>query len=101
MLKYGLGRGGVDPALDCEVGLGQGSLESSLNPPQRVMDPPCLSLARLLEVGIVVGSQEVDVRGGEPGNAALKVGLQLLVGAVGAHSLLEGVDLTHNLRYAP
>lgn len=65
------------------------------------MDPPCLSLARLLEVGIVVGSQEVDVGGGEPGNAALKVGLQLLVRAVGARGLLEGVDLTHNLCYAP
>lgn len=91
--------GGADPALGCEAGLG--SLESGLNPPQCVVDPPRLSLARPLEVGIVIGSQEVDVRGGEPGDAALKVGLQLLVRAVGARSLLEGVDLTHDLGYAP
>lgn len=65
------------------------------------MDPPCLSLAGLLEVGIVVAGQEVDVRGGEPGDAAPQVGLQLLVRVVWAYSLLEGVDLTHNLCYAP
>lgn len=80
---------------------GQGSLERGLNPPQLFLDPPSLFLAGLLEVGIAVSSQEVDVRGGEPGDAAPKVVLQLLVGAVRAHSLLEGTDLTHNPRYAP
>lgn len=88
-------------AMGCELWLGQGSLESGLHPPQLVLDPPRLSLAGLLEVGIAIGGQEVDVRGGEPGGAPPKVGLQLPVRAVGTHSLLEGVDLTHNLRYAP
>lgn len=88
-------------ALGCEVLLGQGSLESGLHPPQRVLDPPCLPLAGLLEVGIGVSGQEVEVRGGEPDDAAPKVSLQIPVRAVGVHSLLEGVDLTHNLCYAP
>lgn len=43
----------------------------------------------------------MDVRGGKPGNSASKVGLKFSVGAVGEYSLLEGVDLTHNLCYAP
>lgn len=81
--------------------LGQDSLESGLHPPQRVLDPPCLTLGGLLEVGDVGSGQEVDVRVAEPGDPASKVGLQLPVGAVRVHSLLEGVDLAHNLRYAP
>lgn len=80
---------------------GQGSLERGLNPPQLFLDPPSLFLAGLLEAGIAVSSQEVDVRGREPGDAPLKVVLQISVGAVRAHSLLEGMDLTHNPRYAP
>ncbi len=76
-------------------------MESGLNPPQRVLDPPCLSLAGLLKVGIAVSGQEVEVRVGEPGDAAPKVGLQLPIRCVGACGLLEGVDLTHNLCYVP
>lgn len=76
-------------------------MESGLDPPQLVLDPPRLALAGLMEVAVVLGGQEVDVRGGESGDAAPEVGLQLRVGAVGVHSLLEGVDLTHNLCYAP
>lgn len=60
-----------------------------------------MSLAGLLKVGIVVSGQEVDVRGGEAGDAAPKVGLQPPVWAVGAYSLLEGMYLTHDLCYAP
>lgn len=76
-------------------------MESGLHPLQLVLDPPRLSLAGLLKVGIIVGGQKVDVRGGEPGDAAPKVSLQLPIRAVGAQSLLEGVDLTDNLCYAP
>lgn len=83
------------------VSLRQVSLEGGLDPPQRVLDPPRLSLARLLEVGVVVGSQEVNVGGGEAGDAAPKVGLQVPVRAVGVRDLLEGVDLAHDLCYAP
>lgn len=43
----------------------------------------------------------MDVRGGEPGDAAAKVALQVPVWAVRVHGLLEGMDLTHNLCYAP
>lgn len=50
---------------------------------------------------MAVGGQEVDVRGGEPGDAAAKVALQVPVWAVRVHGLLEGMDLTHNLCYAP
>lgn len=74
-LTWGCRPCGDVPTLDYEISLGQSSLESGLNPLQRFLDPPCLSLAGLLEVGITVSRQEVDARGGEPGNAAAKVGL--------------------------
>lgn len=89
------------PGSGCDKQMGQRSLESSLHPPQRVLDPPRLSLAGLLKVGIVVSGQEVDVGGGEPGDAVPKVGLRLAVWAVGVHSLLEGMHLTHSLCYPP
>lgn len=76
-------------------------MESGFNPLHPVLDPPSLPLTGLLEVGIAVSGQEVDVRGGEPDDAAPKVGLQISVRAVGVNSLLEGMDLTHNLCYAP
>ena len=81
--------------------LGQDSLEAGLYPPQCVLDSPSLSLAGLLDIGITVAGQEMDVRGGETGDAAPEVGLQVLVRAVGIYCLLEGVDLTHNFCYAP
>lgn len=55
----------------------------------------------MLEVGVLVRGQEVDVGSGEAGDAAPKVSLQILVRAVGVHPLLEGMDLAHNLCYAP
>lgn len=97
--QSGVGAGGLD--LDDKVRLGRGSLEGGLHPPQRVLDPPCLSLGGRLEVGIAVRGQKVDVRGAEPGNAEPQVGLQFLVWAVGVHSLLESMYLTDHLCYAP
>lgn len=84
-----------------ELRPGHGSLECGLHPPQLFLDPARLPLAGRLKGGIAVGGQEVDVGGGEPGDAAPKVRLQLLVRAVRERRLLEGVDLAHNLRYAP
>lgn len=37
------------------------SLEGGLDPPQCVLDSPCLSLTGMLEVGILVRGEEVDV----------------------------------------
>lgn len=82
------------------VTLALGSLQRRFDPPQRVLDPPALPLTRLLEVGVIFG-EDVDIRGGEAGDAAPQVGLQFSVGAIGANGLLEGVDLTHDHRYAP
>lgn len=60
-----------------------------------------MTLAGVLHVGVAVSCQVADVGGGEQADAAPEVALQLPVGAVGERGLLEGVDLTHDLRYSP
>lgn len=77
------------------------SLEGGLHSFQSVVDSSRLTLVGLLKVGIVVSCQKVDVRVGKPGNPAVQVGLKVSVWLVGVQSLLEGVDLTHHLCYAP
>lgn len=77
------------------------SLECGLHSLQSVVDSSRLTLAGLLKVGIIVSCQKVDVRVGEPGNMAVQVGLKVSVWLVRVQSLLEGVDLTHDLCYAP
>ena len=55
----------------------------------------------LVEVGVVVCGQQVDVTGAEVGNAQPQVSLELWVGAVGEHAVLERMHLAHYLRYGP
>lgn len=80
---------------------GRGSLERRLHPPQLLLELPCLRLVGPLEVRVAVGDREGDVRGGELGDAPPQVPLQPPVGAVREGGLLEGLDLTHKLRYVP
>lgn len=77
------------------------SVEGGLHPPQLLLDLARLRLAGLLQVRVSLRGREADVSGGELGDAALKVRLQLPVGAVREGSILEGVDLTHNLGDVP
>lgn len=78
---------------------GGASLERGLDPLEFLLDLPTLLLAGLLDVG--VGRPVLAVGGGEPGDAAPEVVLQLSVGGVRARRPLEGLDLAHHLRDAP
>lgn len=78
-----------------------GSVEGGLHPPQLLLDLPRLRLTGLLRRRVAAGGQQVDVGGGELGDAPPEVGLQRLVVAVRESRLLEGVDLTHDLGYVP
>ena len=55
----------------------------------------------LLEVGVVVGGEEVQVAAAEVLDAVAQVALQPALGAVGEHRLLEGLHLAHHPGYAP
>lgn len=76
-------------------------VEGGLHPPQLLLDLSRLRLTGLLWGRVAVWGQEVDVRGGELGDAPLKVRLQRPVVVIREGRLLEGVDLTHNLCYVP
>lgn len=78
-----------------------GSVERGLHPPQLLLDLPRLRLTGPLELPVAVRGQEVDGGGGELGDAAAKVRLQLPVGAVREGGLLEGPDLARHLRDVP
>lgn len=76
------------------------SLKSGLHFTQRVLYPLRVTFGKdLLEVGVILGSQERDVTVAQVGDALPQVRLQLSVRDIRELVFLERMDLAHNLCY--